>query len=214
MTGPEIKKESSERTSAYELVDGQLLEAAWRMLSKHFGLDTADKWLREAYPPGLASKSHDATREALKSAAELWKRLVKDVGERQAKDIMHSVMGNKKTGRRGGLLMDTLILNSISMWPGESDEKIAKRIVESSPCRVRYESGAVSIWADWMSDARETTIARETIIKRTPIKMSLSAIKKQVGRIRRWAIAVGLLGEVYAHKRYYLEKDAGGSGGG
>jgi len=225
MTSPEIKKESSKTTVAYEL-DGVRLNPVFanifrRILIKHIGLRGAEKWLRAAYPrmkildvdmqetskAGPATEPHDATSKALTFATEFWKRLVKAVGERQAKDIMHLVMDNKKMGRRGDLPMFILIFSSIVMWPDESDEKIAKRIVESTPCCVRYESGAVGVVNDW------TTEARETVIERTPMKKSLTAIEKQVGRIRRWAIEEGFLVEEYAHKRYYRAKGAGGSGG-
>ena len=77
-------------------------------------------------------------------ARELWKLLVEKLGEAKAKKLMRRVMGNEKPGRPSTPLDDALKLilaGSIIKYAHESDEKIAKRILASKPCYVRYKSG-------------------------------------------------------------------------
>jgi hypothetical protein len=85
----------------------------------------------------------------------------------------------------------------------ESDEKIAKRIVESRPYYVRCASGQRGVVNDWMTE--EHLLGDETIVERTPIKKGLLAMKKHVERVRRWLIEEKILPEEYAPKQYYRD---------
>ena len=70
-------------------------------------------------------------------AARLWKALVQNVGTRQAKEIMHEVMGGKKPGPRQTPEQQALkgfIRNYIQTSDSnQSDEQIAKCILEAEP---------------------------------------------------------------------------------
>ena len=142
MTSPKIKKRIFEDDRVAYGLDGAQLnpffaEAFWRMLIKHIGLRRAENWLRAAYPrmkildfnsqeSSKARASSEPHDKALTFATEFWKRLVKAVGERQAKNIMHLVMDNKKTGRRGDSSMFSLIFDSVLVWPHEFGRKDRK----------------------------------------------------------------------------------------
>jgi hypothetical protein len=143
----------------------------------------------------------EAPLKAFASAEAFWKELVEAVGEFQAKQIMQSVMGEKKTGRSGDP-MTMLVYASISIWGlVESDEKIAKRIIESKPHYVESASGKSGVVNEWMTE--ESIVGDEIIIKRTPINKSLPAMKKHVGRVRQWLIEEKILPKEYAPKPYY-----------
>jgi hypothetical protein len=83
----------------------------------------------EAMPP---SDSSDANLEALATAEAFWEKLVKAVGEHQARQVMYFVMGEKKKGRPADRMI-MLIYIYIRAWGlEESDEKIAKRLSKVS----------------------------------------------------------------------------------
>jgi hypothetical protein len=56
---------------------------------------------------------------------------------------------------------------------------------------------------DWMTEER--LLGDETIVKRTPIKKGLLAMKKHVERVRRWLIEEKILAKEYAPKQYYRD---------
>ena len=114
---------------------------------------------------------------------------------------MHAVMDDKKTGRLGNPMISIDLLLHSAWGLEESDEKIAKRIIESKPYYARCESGHVAVVNDWMTEER--LLRDETIVKRTPINKGLPALKKQVGRVRRWLIEEKILPKEYAPKQYY-----------
>ena len=62
-----------------------------------------------------ASEVHDPELEVLNEADAFWKYLVETVGKPRAKQIMQFVMGEKKTGRSGDLMLP-LISNYIHVW--------------------------------------------------------------------------------------------------
>src|SRR5262249_26488614 len=99
-----------------------------------------------------ASEAHDPEFEALKEADAFWNQLVETVGEPRAKQIMQFVMDEKKTGRSGDLML-TLIYCYIHAWGlEESDEKIAKRIIESKPYYAECAKGHCVVVNDWMTE--------------------------------------------------------------
>lgn len=147
-----------------------------------------------------ASEVHDPELEVLNEADAFWKYLVETVGKPRAKQIMQFVMGEKKTGRSGDLMLP-LISNYIHVWGlEESDEKIAKRIIESKPYYAKCAKGHCVVVDDWMTEER---LSDETIVARTPINKRLPAMKKHVGRVRQWLIEEKILPKEYAPKPYY-----------
>jgi len=151
----------------------------------------------------MGVEADDAELKALKLADRCWKQLVEAVGEPQAKQIMQFVMGEKKIGRSGDRMI-ILIYCYIRAWGlEESDEKIAKRIIESKPYYVKCASGQDGVVNDWMTEER--LLGDETIVKRTPIKKGLLAMKKHVERVRRWLIEEKILPKEYAPKQYYRD---------
>jgi hypothetical protein len=151
----------------------------------------------------MGVEADDTELKALKLADTFWKQLVEAVGEPQAKQIMQFVMGEKKIGRSGDRMI-ILIYCYIRAWGlEESDEKIAKRIIESKPYYVKCASGQCGVVNDWMTEER--FLGDETIVKRTPIKKGLLAMKKHVERVRRWLIEEKILPTEYAPKQYYRD---------
>jgi hypothetical protein len=149
-----------------------------------------------------ASEVHDPELEALKEADAFWKQLVETVGKPRAKQIMQFVMDEKKTGRSGDLMLP-LISNYIRVWGlEESDEKIAKRIIESKPYYAKCAKGHRVVVNDWLT---EELLSDETIVARTPIDKGLPAMKKHVERVRRWLIEEKILPKEYAPKQYYRD---------
>jgi len=115
-------------------------------------------------------------------AGELWKRLVKNVGERQAKLIMREIMGGRQPGPRNEHLINFIRDFIRYCGANHSDEKIAKRILES---KRRLDANVFVVG--------ESGVEIQTKIIR--IDKGLAALEKQVGRIRREMIEEGSLPE-------------------
>ena len=100
--------------------------------------------------------------------------------------------------------MLTLIYSYIRAWGlEESDEKIAKRIIESKPYYANCAKGHCVVVNDWMTE--EHLLGDEIIVKRTPINKGLPAMKKHVERVRQWLIEEKILPKEYAPKQYYRD---------
>jgi hypothetical protein len=153
-----------------------------------------------------SNERHVAQQKSLEYARAFWKQLVKNVGESEAKEIMRHLMGDKTPGRPKtdqDNALTLFIYAYIRHWGlNQSDGKIAIHIHESSPYYLQYKSGAVAVAN---SDYTEEDLSwpEDPIIGRTPIGMSLIAIKKRVERLRRWSIEEGLLPRTYAPRPYY-----------
>ena len=86
----------------------------------------------------------DSERRGAAAAAQVfWERLIKKVGEPEAKKIMRHEMGDKKPGpplTDEGVALRMLIYTYLLHWgSGQTDAKIAKRIFESEPRYLHYE---------------------------------------------------------------------------
>jgi hypothetical protein len=152
-----------------------------------------------------ATERGDVRRQSYEFASAFWKRLVKNVGEPEAKDIMRHLMGDKKPGRRAtdeGAALTRLIYGYLLRF-GEknTDRKIACHIFESDPHYLDFESGAVAVAN---SDLIEEYLRLDDdpIVGRRPIAMSLAAIRKRVERLRRWSIEEDLLPRGHAPRSY------------
>lgn len=160
---------------------------------------------------GLKLINHSLGRDAAQAAFEyktsesarrLWKLLVEKVGEPKAKHIMRSVMGEKKPGRPSTpqeFMLSIIVPAYIFESAHESDEKIARRILESKQYYVRYRSGRLGVVNGNDALARPN----DPIVERRPIGKSLTALEKQVERFRRKMIEEGSLPKVYSPKTYY-----------
>jgi hypothetical protein len=150
----------------------------------------------EKYAPGslnwldvseLDFEQNEVFRKSADFAHEFWKRLVKNLGERRAKQLMNRVMGNKQSGppeRLEDYLLTLTIISFIRAYgQSESDAKIAKRILQ--------DGSSFSFVLD----------QGETIVKRTISKNHL-AMKKQVERVRRSLIEEKILPKEYAPRQY------------
>lgn len=133
-------------------------------------------------------------------ARKLWKLLVNKVGEPKAKETMRRVMGDKQPGRPStpqedmlSIVVPVYILKNAH----ESDEKIARRILESGYC-VLYKRGMFAVVNGDATDHLD-----DPTLERKPIEKSLTAMKKQVERIRREMIEDRLLPKEYSPKTYY-----------
>jgi hypothetical protein len=192
----------------------EFANAFWKILIKIKGERAALAELRRLFkirPEMLlqtaeamdASEQRDVGLKALVLAGALWEKLAKAVGEREAKQIMHFVMGEKKKGRRTDPMF-YLIYIYIRVWGlDESDEKIAKRIIESKPYYLKCASGECGVVNDWMT--AERLLGDETIVKRTPINKGLPAMKRHVARVRQWLIEETILPKEYAPRPYYRD---------
>lgn len=142
-------------------------------------------------------------------ANALWKHLVKNVGEPQAKGIMRHVMGDKKPGRPRTEEKDALtvfIYVQILHWGlDQTDGKIASRIHKSNPYYVRFESGAVAVANNEFTEAQMGPAEDDPIVGREPIYMQLASMKKQVERLRRWLIEENLLARTYKPRPYHRD---------
>lgn len=142
-------------------------------------------------------------------AGALWKRLVKNVGESEAKGIMRHLMGDKKPGRPGTDEKDALkvfIYVHLLHWGlGQTDGKIASRIHKSNPYFVQFESGAVAVANSEFTEAHMCPAEDDPIVGRKPIDMGLAAIKKRVERVRRTAIDDDLLSKDYKPRSYHRD---------
>jgi hypothetical protein len=212
------RKDSSNAGGASHPLDiplkPEFANAFWKMLIKIKGVREAlaelhkmmkvrPEMLLQTAEAMDASESNDTSLKALEIADALWKKLVKAVGGRQAKQIMHFVMDEKKGGRPGDPMLVLIYCYIRACGPNESDEKIAKSIIKSKPYYVKCESGECGVVNDWMTEERH--FGDETIVKRTPINKGLPAMKKHVGRVRRWLIEEEILPKEYAPRPYYRD---------
>jgi hypothetical protein len=152
-----------------------------------------------------AGKPIDLRRESYKYASEVWKRLVRNVGERDARSMMHQVMGEKQAGRprtdRDVALLCFIYGYLRHFGLSQTDGQIAKRIFDSSPLYLEFESGAVAVANNEFTEAYLSS-ADDPVVTRRPLDMRLSAIKKRVERIRRYAIGEKFLPNEYAPRAY------------
>ena len=126
-------------------------------------------------------------------ATRLWKALVKNLGERQAKETMREIMGDKVPGPRRSD-EDKVLIEFIRDYirgcgPNLSDEKIAKRILEST----------LELDVD-TSVASKKGVEIQT--RQMRIDKGLAALEKHVGRIRREMIEECSLPKEYAPRPY------------
>ena len=152
------------------------------------------------------SERNRLVRESTVFMSEMWKRSVKNVGKHQAKQIMREIMGDKKPGPSKAdedNALDDYIRAYISHCGSkQSDEKIAKRLLESKLYYVHWKSGSILVASDEFQTEMDSVLAEHPAAKRTPINTGLAALEKRVGRIRRQAIEDGLLGREFAPKIY------------
>lgn len=147
---------------------------------------------------------HAVWNKCVWTARQLWKRLVENVGEPKAKEIMRLVMGEGKPGPRltdEDIAMTGFIYSYIRREQNQTDRKIAKHLFESNPYYLYYESGAVAIANNEITETY-MSLDGDPIVERKPIEKSLSAIQKRVERIRRWAIKENILPKDYSPRAY------------
>lgn len=154
----------------------------------------------------------DRYRESKRIAEELYKRITKNVGVPAAKEMMRSIMGDKKPGPRRtdeAVALDCFIYAYLLHWGADqTDAKIAKRIFESEPYYVELDSGAVIVvnnkeFSESFCDLTDdSNLADDPIISRRAITVSLGAIEKRVERFRRWAIKEDHLSKGHAPRQY------------
>jgi hypothetical protein len=153
-----------------------------------------------------ATERHAVWIKSAEIARELWKRLVNNVGQPDARKIMHHVMGDKKPGRRKTDENEALLyfIYSYIRRTGLTDAKIARLISESNPRHVQYESGLIGVVNDEITETY-MSLDDDPIVDRWPITKGYSAIRKQAERIRRWTIEEGLLPTEYAPRPYHRD---------
>jgi hypothetical protein len=163
---------------------------------------------REELSKHPAPVRDELRRKSAHYAEAFWKQLVKNVGEREAKEIMRVVIGDKKPGPRvkdEDLALIGVIYAYILRWgPDQTDGKIANRLFESNPHYIIFESGTIAIANDEITESYLSS-SDDPIVSRRPFDMHLHAIKKRVERFRRWAIEEEMLSEAYAPRPYYRD---------
>jgi hypothetical protein len=106
----------------------------------------------------IGSEDYKKYLDAVQRVRTLWRSVVELVGETEAKNILRQVTGAKKTGRREDYPLFILIYGYLRRWGlEESDEKIAKRILDNRPRYVYVRSGdiiEVYVAHDWMPESR------------------------------------------------------------
>jgi hypothetical protein len=151
------------------------------------------------------SERGDVRRTTLVLADALWKKLVKNVGEPEAKEIMRRLMGDKKPGPRvtdhGAAMTCFIYAYILHFGLNNNDGVIASRIFESGPHYLEFKSGAVAV-ANSDFTEEYMSLDDDPIIGRRPVGMSLAAIKKRVERLRRSSIEEELLPRRYAPRAY------------
>jgi hypothetical protein len=165
-------------------------------------IDKGLKLIRNSAERASAQSAYDNEVEVY--ARKLWKLLVEKAGEPKAKDIMRRVMGGKKPGRPGTPqedMMSFIIPAYILKNAHESDEKIARRLLESDYC-VQCGQGMFRIAP---SDAPDHP--NHPTVERKPISKRLPALKKQVERFRQQMIEDDSLPKEYSPKKYIRDKD-------
>jgi len=147
--------------------------------------------------------------EAAAYAQKFWTLLVGKVGESQAKEIMHHLMGDKKPGPARAdedLALIYLIYfiygHILHFGRNLTDGKIAKLILASNPYYAHFDSGLIFLMSNVFSESIYD-LTDDPIVGREPFNMQFSALKKQVERLRRWAIDELLLSKKYAPRQYY-----------
>jgi hypothetical protein len=151
--------------------------------------------------------------EAEEYASKFWKLLVEKVGEFKAKSIMLTLMGDEKPGPKNPKerLLNDIIRSCLHQNGGESDEKIAKRILARKPCWVRYDSGhwgfayGYELSGDDLIDIDalgDGEYVIDVIVEQKPIEKGLKSLKKRVQRIRRELIEGGELPKEFAPRKY------------
>jgi hypothetical protein len=152
------------------------------------------------------AERQQVVRKSKLLASELWKRLVKNVGEHQAKETMRQIMGDNEPGpprtHEDNALIDHICAYIHYCGPNLSDEKIAKRIFESKPYYVQFGSGEIVVASKEFQVEADATLAEYPNAVCRPIGKGLVALKRQVGRVRRWAIEEGLLAKEYTPRPY------------
>jgi hypothetical protein len=147
--------------------------------------------------------------ESYEYASAFWKQLVKNVGKPEAREIMHHLMGDKKPGRpkTDQTIAMTMFIYAYLLRVGlnNKDGEIANHIFESSPTYLQFQSGAVAVANSDFTEAY-LSMPDDPVVQRTPVGMSLSAIKKSVERLRRRAIDEGTLAKNYAPRQYYRDQ--------
>jgi hypothetical protein len=172
-------------------------------------VETTGAQMHESEPPRRlkqTSQRGDVKGKSYEYASALWKRLVENLGEPEAKRIMHHLMGGKKPGRPKtdqdvALIM---IMYSYILHFGlrKSDGEIARHVFETGPHYLELKSGAVIVSnSDYTEEFLR--LADDPVVGRKPVVMSLAAIRKRVERLRRWSIEEGLLPRTYAPRPYY-----------
>jgi hypothetical protein len=138
-------------------------------------------------------------------AQQLCDRIVTNVGRPKAREMMRRLMGGKKPGPKQtdeDLALTYFIYGNILHF-GKFlvDGKIARLILENNPCYLKFKSGALFMANDLITE--ETFDTRDDpIVGREPLRISPSALKKRVERVRRWAIEEGSLSKEYAPRLY------------
>ncbi len=180
----------------------------------------------------VKSKQQKVNDEARVYAAKLWKLLVDKMGVRLAKDTMYEIMGDKKPGPRRTderkVLIDFIRRQIQSCDSNQSDEQIAKRILDSEP-HYLHEKCTIDDLRDWFKidnlpdwfkiddipdwstidvvtkKSMDLTLAKNPKARVWPVGKGLAALEKQVGRIRREMIEEGSLPKAYAPKPYHRD---------
>jgi hypothetical protein len=152
------------------------------------------------------SQRGDVGGKSYEYASAFWKRLVENLGEPEAKRVMHHLMGDKKPGRpktdQDVALIMIIYAYIRHFGLRKSDGEIARHVFETSPHYLELKSGAVIVAnSDYTEEFLR--LADDPVVGRKPVVMSLAAIKKRVERLRRWSIEEGLLPRTYAPRPYY-----------
>jgi hypothetical protein len=165
--------------------------------------------LKEKSGSSQTSERRDVRSKSYGYARDLWKHLVKNVGEPDAREIMRHVMGDKKPGRprtdQDTALIVFIYAYILRFGLSNTDGEIANYILESCPHYLQFASGAVAVANSDFTEAYMSS-ADDPVVQRTPVGMSLSAIKKSVERLRRRAIDEGTLAKTYAPRQYYRDQ--------
>ena len=165
----------------------------------------------EEYSQRVKHRSErDSERRGAAAASHVfWGRLIKKVGEPEAKEIMRHVMGGKKPGpprTDENMALTMFIYTCLLHWGADqTDAKIAKRIFKSKPRYLQLNSGAIVVANNNKFSETYLSLPDDPIVERRPIDLKYGAIKKRVERIRRWTIKDDMLPEAYAPRPYHRD---------
>ena len=155
-----------------------------------------------------SSEREGRRAKATQLAAALWKRLVHAVGEGEARGSMRLVMGSRRPGPRptddANALKRHIYMHIRTSPPGQSDDVIANRILGRNPSYVQCQSGDVII-VDNVIGEPDLTDSDDPIVAKRSMTKSQNALKKEISRLRKWAIEEDLLPREYAPRRYYRD---------